>query len=95
MRKAIVIVAGFAAVMAGAGAGFASEDLAKKSGCMTCHDVNAKKVGPSFKDIAKKHKGKADAEATIVKELGEGKKHPKVASSPDDTKTLVKWVLSQ
>ena len=95
MRKAIVIAAGFVAVMAGAGAGFASEDLAKKSGCMTCHDVNAKKVGPSFKDIAKKNKGNADAEAKIVKELGEGKKHPPVKASEEDRKTLVKWVLSQ
>jgi len=95
MKKVILIVTSLVVGVAGAGVGIASEDLAKKSGCLTCHDMNAKKMGPSFKDISKKHKGKADAEATLVKELGEGKKHPKVAASEDDRKTLVKWVLSQ
>jgi cytochrome c len=95
MRKAIVVVASAALGLAAAGLGLASEDLAKKSGCMGCHDVSAKKVGPAFKDVAAKNKGKADAEANLVKELGEGKKHPKVAASEADRKTLVKWVLSQ
>jgi len=95
MKKAIVIVASFVTGVAAAGVGLASEELAKKNGCMGCHDISAKKVGPSFKDIAKKHKDKADAEATLVTELGEGKKHPKVAASEADRKTLVKWVLSQ
>ena len=95
MRKAIVVVASAVLGLAAAGLGLASEDLAKKSGCMGCHDVNAKKVGPAFKDVAAKNKGKADAEANLVKELGEGKKHPKVAASEADRKTLVKWVLSQ
>ena len=93
MKKAIVLSATFALTFGGLA--YASEELAKKSGCMTCHDVSAKKMGPSFKDISKKHKGKADAEAALVKELGEGKKHPKVAASEEDRKTLVKWVLSQ
>ena len=95
MRKFIVIVISLGVGVAAAGAVIASEELARKNGCMTCHDVSAKKMGPSFKDISKKHKGKADAEATLVKELGEGKKHPKVAASEEDRKTLVKWVLSQ
>ena len=95
MRKVIVIVISLGMGVAGAGAVIASEELAKKHGCLTCHDMNAKKMGPSFKDISKKHKGKADAEAALVKELGEGKKHPKVAASEADRKTLVKWVLSQ
>ena len=95
MKKAIVIVASFVTGVAAAGVGLASEELAKKDGCMGCHDMSAKKVGPSYKDIAKKNKGKADAEAALVKELGEGKKHPKVAASEEDRKTLVKWILSQ
>ena len=95
MKKAIVLTASFALGLGAAGLGFASEELAKKSGCMTCHDVSAKKAGPSFKDIAAKHKGKADAEAKLVATLGEGKKHPPVKASEDDRKALVKWVLSQ
>ena len=49
--------------MAAAGTASAQEALAKSSGCMNCHDVAAKKIGPAFKDIAAKYKGKADAEA--------------------------------
>ena len=54
MRKAIVIAGSFVLGLAAAGIVFGSEELAKKSGCMGCHDVNTKKVGPSFKDVAKK-----------------------------------------
>ena len=42
------------------------------------HDVPrlaTKKMGPSFKDIAAKYKGKADAEATLVANLKAGKGH--------------------
>jgi len=95
MRKAIVIVASAALGLAAAGLGMAQEDLAKKSGCLNCHDIAKKKAGPAFKDVAAKYKGKPDAEANLVKELGEGKKHPKTAASEADRAALVKWVLSQ
>jgi cytochrome c len=42
-----------------------AEDLAKAKGCYACHDVNAKKVGPAFKDVAKKYTGKPDAVAHL------------------------------
>jgi cytochrome c len=47
----------------------AAEALMKKSGCMKCHSVSAKKEGPSFKETAAKYKGKADAQAALVKHL--------------------------
>lgn len=46
-----------------------AEALVKKSGCMKCHSVSAKKEGPSFRDTAAKYKGKADAEAALAKHL--------------------------
>ena len=95
MKKTIVIVASAALGLAAAGLGFASEELAKKSGCMGCHDVAKKKAGPAFKDVAAKYKGKADAEATIEGKLASGKGHPKTAASEADRKAIVKWVLSQ
>jgi cytochrome c len=95
MRKAIVVVASAALGLAAAGMVVAQEDLAKKSGCLGCHDVSAKKAGPSFKSVAAKYKGKADAEAMLEAKLGSGKGHPKTAASEADRKTLVKWVLSQ
>ena len=77
-----------------AGAASAQEELAKSSGCLTCHAVDAKKMGPSFKDISAKYKGKADAQATLVAALKSGKGHPAVKSSEADTASLVKWILA-
>jgi len=46
--KAIVVVAAAAGVLA-AGLGFAQSgaDVVKTKGCMNCHEVDKKKVGPS------------------------------------------------
>ena len=93
--KTMLTIAAATFALAASGAAYAQADLLKANGCMNCHDIATKKVGPAFKDVAAKFKGKADAEAKLVTELGEGKKHPKVAASEADRKTLVKWVLSQ
>ncbi len=92
--KSILIAVVAAAALTGAGVASAQEALAKSSGCMTCHDVSAKKVGPSFKDVAAKYKGKADAEATLVKAITEGKGHPASKAKPEDVTKLVKWILA-
>ena len=47
----------------------AAEALIKKSGCMKCHTVSAKKEGPPFKETPAKNKGKADAQAALFKHL--------------------------
>ena len=99
--KAIVIAA--AAVLAmGAGVVSADEALAKKSACMSCHQVAKKVVGPSFQDVAKKYKGDASAAAHIVSVIKKGGKgvfgpvpmppHPQV--SDDNANKLANWVLS-
>jgi len=93
MKSMLIALAAAAALMA-TGAASAQEDLAKASGCMNCHATDTKKVGPAFKDVAAKYKGKADAEATLVKEITEAKGHPQVKAKPDDVAKLVKWVLS-
>lgn len=77
------------------GAASAQEALAKSSGCLNCHTVDTKKIGPSFKDIAAKYKGKPDAESMLVAKISGGKEHPAVKATVDDVKSLVKWVLSQ
>ena len=92
--KSIMIAAVVAVGMATAGTASAQEALAKSSGCLNCHDVATKKMGPSFKDIAAKYKGKADAEKAIVASLTTAKGHPAVKSSEADTVTLVKWILA-
>ena len=89
-----ILIAVLATVgLAASQAAVAQEALAKSSGCLNCHATDAKKVGPSFKSIAEKYKGKADAETTLVAKLKAGKEHPAVKVSDDDTKGLVKWIL--
>ena len=60
--KMLVVIAAASMGMVAAATVQAQEALAKSSGCLNCHAVDTKKVGPSFKDIAAKNKGNADAE---------------------------------
>ena len=87
--KSVVGIPLAAACLAVAFSANASPDLAKKDGCMNCHDLAAKKVGPAFKDVAAKYKGNATAEATLVAKLNAGKDHPPVKVADDDVKKLV------
>ena len=92
--KSVVVVVLFGVGLLAAGSASAQADLAKQQGCMNCHDAATKKVGPAFKDIAAKYKGKGDAEATLVAKITDGKDHPQVKSSKDDVQKLVKWILA-
>ncbi len=80
----------------------ASADLAKQHNCLSCHSVDKKVVGPSYKDIAAKYKGQS-VEAALIDKVKHGSKGvygpipmPANANVPDaDVKTLVKWILAQ
>jgi cytochrome c len=90
----IALVAAGSLTIAGAAAAQSGAELAKSKGCTTCHDVSAKKVGPSWADISAKHKGDKAAADTIVMKLKEGKGHPKVAASDAELKTLTSFALA-
>jgi len=45
-----------------------------KAKCGACHKIDKKSVGPSWKDIAAKYKGKADAEQTLIANITKGGK---------------------
>lgn len=49
-------------------------ELAKKSGCLACHSVDNKIVGPAWKDVAKRYKGDASARSTLVDKVKKGGK---------------------
>jgi cytochrome c len=89
--KAIRFVVAVGCVLA-AGSVFAQSgaDVVKAKGCLNCHAVDQKKVGPSFKDIAAK---KGD-QAALVAKLKDGKGHPKVAASDAELKAAVGYVMS-
>lgn len=92
--RSIVIAALVSAFALAAATAQAQEALAQSSGCLTCHATDAKKMGPSFKDIAAKYKGQSDASDKLVAKLKSGKGHPAVKSSDADTKALVSWILA-
>lgn len=92
--RAIIVAGMVVAGLALAGQANASAELAASSKCSMCHDVDKKKSGPSYKDIAAAHKGKAADEAAIVAKLTKGDGHKKVTASEADVKTLVKWILA-
>lgn len=81
----------------------ANQVLAQKSGCLACHAVDQKILGPAYKDVAKKYKGQ-DVEAKLIDKVKKGGSGawgamPMPPMSPqikdEDIKTLVKWVLTQ
>ena len=81
----------------------ASEELAKKHLCTTCHVVKgAKTIGPTYAEVAKKYAGQKDAEAKLAEKVKKGGQGvwgqipmPPNAAVPDaDLKALAKWVMS-
>ena len=94
MKKSITAALAIG-MLVGAGAALPQSggDLLKAKGCLGCHDFDKKKVGPAFKDIAAKHKGKADASKTLVAKLKDGKGHAKANASEAEIKTMVDRAL--
>jgi cytochrome c len=83
------------AVSAGAALAQSGADVVKSKGCLNCHAVAEKKMGPSFKDVSAKYKGDKGAEAALSAKLKEGKGHPKVSASDAELKAAVGYALSQ
>ena len=82
-------------------------DLAKKSGCLACHSVEKKVVGPAWQDVSERYKGDDGAKERLVAKVKAGGKgnwtevtggvpmppySPRVADA--DIETLVDFVLS-
>jgi cytochrome c551/c552 len=60
---------------------------AKQGGCLNCHEIDKKKVGPAFQDSAAKYKGKSvkskPAHAGAVKQ-----------TSDKDLKLIADWIVT-
>ncbi|MEF8698548.1 MAG: c-type cytochrome [Candidatus Accumulibacter sp. UW26] len=98
--KAIYAYLLAAAGVMSAGAVQADEALAKSKGCLACHAVDKKVVGPSYKDVAKKYTAKD--EPMLAEKVIKGGKGvwgpvpmpPNPSVKPDEATKLVKWILS-
>lgn len=91
---AILLTAAALAIPFGASAQDAKkgEAAAKSAGCLKCHSVSAEKDGPSYKSVAAKYKGQADAAAKLEKFVAG---HQGGAKAKDQTKDIVAYVLSR
>jgi len=63
-----------AAALFVSGQASADLDLAKKSGCLACHSIEKKIVGPAWKDVAAKYKGDASAREMLIGKVKKGGK---------------------
>jgi len=93
MKAMLLAMAAAGALVAGAVNAQSGADVARAKGCLGCHDVDKKKVGPAFKDVAAKYKGDKKAEASLVAKLKEGKGHLKIAASDAELKAAVRYAL--
>ena len=83
----------------------AAEATLKANKCTKCHSVDKKKDGPSFKQTASKYKGKADAEAALIKHLTTSPKvkiddveeeHTALKGKNEaEARNLARWILAQ
>lgn len=97
MRKILLAVAAGAAALCVQSTAYAAagEDEAKEHGCVKCHEVDKKKVGPSWKDISAKNKGKK-AEEVMVSMKGKPVHKQTLQNTQDSSlKTIIDWVLGQ
>ena len=80
--------------------------LARQNNCLKCHAIDKEKDGPSYKKVAEKYKGKANAEARLIEHITSGEKakfddgheeeHAIVKTKdPAQIKNLAEWILAQ
>ena len=81
---------------------WAQQDLAQKKNCMSCHAVDKKVLGPSYKDVAQKYAGQKDAVDKLAAKVIKGGSgvwgavpmpaNPQVNEA--EAKQLVTWIMT-
>jgi len=106
MKSIVIVFAAVAATALGTNAqaadAKAGEALAQQSGCLACHTVEKKLVGPSYREIADRYRNDKGAEASLFKKVKEGGKGawgdipmtPNAHVKDQDIKAIVQWILS-
>ncbi|HQU80277.1 MAG TPA: c-type cytochrome [Azonexus sp.] len=93
---------GAAAAAPAAAAVSPAMELATKNGCMACHGVNNKIVGPGYNEVQARYKDQPDAEVRLVAKVKAGGQGvwgsvpmpPNAHLKDEDIKTLVQWIMS-
>lgn len=104
MRKNMTVMALVALLSVATVAGAVEiPEIAKKDGCMVCHRLDVKYLGPSFQDIADRYRDDPAGYNYLVEKVTQGGfggwgRMPMPASdpkyvSPADVKALVNFIL--
>ncbi|MCB1984647.1 MAG: c-type cytochrome [Burkholderiales bacterium] len=80
----------------------ADAELAKNSGCLNCHNVDTKLVGPSLKEIAAKYAGQDGASDYLAGQIKNGSNGvwgpvpmpPNAMVSDENAKVLADFILT-
>ncbi|MGA0570659.1 c-type cytochrome [Variovorax sp. VNK109] len=101
--KHLTLVFSVLATLATAQPALADQALATSKNCMTCHAVDKKLVGPSYKDVAAKYANQKDAADKLAVKIMKGGSgvwgaipmpaNPQVNEA--DAKKLSAWILGQ
>jgi len=105
MTKPILLCAALlAAATAQAAPAFSTvQPLLAANNCLACHSVDQKVVGPAYKDVAAKYKGRADAVAYLTGKIKGGSAKvwgdvmvmpPNTGVSDADIKVIAEWLAA-
>lgn len=104
-RPSIATAASVASVAAPKPAGGASTEaataLTHKHGCVACHGLDSKLVGPAFREVATKHASRADAAAYLATKIKAGGSGvwgsipmPPQSLPPADAQAIADWLAA-
>ena len=78
-----------------------AKKLIKKNGCLACHSVKLKVLGPSFIDIANKYENNISNQQILAQKIKKGgsgnwgnipmMSHPNITN--DELNLMVRWIL--
>ena len=96
-------VAGAAAPSTATPAAADASALLQKNGCLACHALDKKVLGPSYKEVAAKYAGDKNAAAMLEQKVkaggvgvwGQVPMPPNAAASDADLQAMVKYILAQ
>ena len=80
MKKMALLLGFVGLIAAGAASAQSGQQLLDDKGCLGCHGIDEKSMGPALRAAAAKHQG---AEAALIAALKSGKNHPMAVEATD------------
>ena len=102
MKKIVVSLIIFLVFAANNGLANDAKKLIKKNGCLACHSVKLKVLGPSFIDIANKYENNINNQQILAQKIKKGGSgnwgkipmmpHPNITN--EELNLMVRWILN-